>query len=328
MEEFKMNKKKLLYIFIAVSLVVFIVSGSLSCSSTPPKWKDVVYSGEDSKILEGNIWSYESGRTFIEVEFQSNGKLIASDDWGIPGMMKGLVPSSNQKVSWERVGMDVRIVLENGRNQIEGIYNQEENTIFGRLYNSDGTSTGISMKYICKAGSLSGQTYSIGASGPAGGIIFHDKENYFYGFRYMEAAPADLPSAPWGPIQFSVNVTTGGSSVKGNGKRNTETLIAAYNQKGISNTAAQLCGNYILNGYNDWFLPSYEEILYLYNNLKKNGKGGFKDTLYWSSSQDFTMGSYNAWAKDFNTATSPSFLGVYGKDQAFSVRAVRCVMER
>jgi hypothetical protein len=325
-----MNEKKLLHIFIAVSLVVFIVSGWLGCKSNPPPWKDIVYSGEDSKILEGSIWSYVSNRTSIEVEFQANGKLIASDDWGIPNLLKGLIPFSDPKISWERVGMEVRIVLENGRNQIEGIYNPENNTISGRLLNSDGTSTGIMMKYICKAGSLSGKTYNIGDLGPAGGLIFYDKRDYFYGFRYMEAAPVDLPRAPWGPIQFWVDVTTGGSSVKGNGKRNTERLIEAYNKNGISNTAAQLCGNYTLNGYNDWFLPSYEELLYLYNNLKRSGKGGLRDTLYWSSSQGDTMtnGNYNAWAKDFNIATSPSYLDVYGKDQAFAVRAVRCVMER
>ncbi|MDR0444386.1 MAG: DUF1566 domain-containing protein [Treponema sp.] len=327
-----MNKKKLLYIFIAVALVVFIASGLLGCSSTPPKWKDVVYFGEDTKILEGNIWSYESGRTFIEVEFQSNGKLIASDDWGIPNMLKGLVPipSSNSKTSWERDGMNVRIVLENGRNQIEGIYDPEKNTISGRLFNSDDTSSVIIMKFICEAGSLSGKTYNIGDRGPAGGIIYHDKKNYFYGFRYMEAAPADLPNAIWGPIQFGVGVTNGGGNIKGNGKRNTELLMAKYSEKGISGTAAQLCGNYALNGFNDWFLPSYEELLYMYDNLKKTGLGGFKDTLYWSSSEGNMMlnGASNAWAKDFNNVTSPLFLGVYGKDQPLAVRAVRCVMER
>ena len=40
--------------------------------------------------------------------------------------------------------------------------------------------------------SLYADEYAIGDEGPAGGIIFYDKGEFSDGWRYLEAAPADL----------------------------------------------------------------------------------------------------------------------------------------
>ena len=40
--------------------------------------------------------------------------------------------------------------------------------------------------------SLYAVDYKIGDEGPAGGVIFYDKGEYSDGWRYLEAAPADL----------------------------------------------------------------------------------------------------------------------------------------
>jgi len=52
------------------------------------------------------------------------------------------------------------------------------------------------------------------------------------------------------------------------------------------NTAPWLCNDLNINGFNDWYLPSADELLYMYNNLYSKGIGGFKNTNYWSSSLD------------------------------------------
>ena len=52
-----------------------------------------------------------------------------------------------------------------------------------------------------------------------------------------------------------------------------------------SERAAQLCANLNFGGFNDWFLPSRDELDLMYQNLKKNGVGGFSDDWYWSSSE-------------------------------------------
>jgi hypothetical protein len=49
------------------------------------------------------------------------------------------------------------------------------------------------------------------------------------------------------------------------------------------NTAKTACDKLILNGYNDWYLPTKDELNALYNNLKQLGIGGFEDDDYWSS---------------------------------------------
>ncbi len=64
-------------------------------------------------------------------------------------------------------------------------------------------------------------------------------------------------------------------------------LIAADKDLGRMNwdDAKKACDELVLNGYSDWYLPSKEELITLYGNLKKEGDGGFADENYWSSSE-------------------------------------------
>jgi hypothetical protein len=160
------------------------------------------------------------------------------------------------------------------------------------------------------------QTYKIGDRGPAGGFVFYDKGNNNGGWRYMEAAPVDLKTAEWGLRGEDVPGT--GTAI-GDGKRNTELIIAALNRKGENAKAAQLCVAYALNGYSDWFLPSKDELNEMYKNLKKRNLGGFGDGwwYYWSSSQ----GNNNTvWGQRFSDGTQNCYLF---KNHSYSVRAVR-----
>ena len=130
--------------------------------------------------------------------------------------------------------------------------------------------------------------YKIGDRGPAGGIVFYDKGNYSDGWRYLEAAPLDLQKADWVGETMSSTWREIGS-----GKENTQKITA---MAGTSYGAAQSCKAYILNGYNDWFLPSSEELNLLYRNLKNKNWGSFSNDWYWSSSEK--DGNY-AWAWNF-----------------------------
>jgi len=162
-------------------------------------------------------------------------------------------------------------------------------------------------------GTMSGKTYSLGDSGPADGIIFYDKKEYTYGWRYLEAAPACTEfNAEWGPYTY----VAGTEIVVGSGRRNTELILAALEENGI---AAQLCANLNVNGHSDWFLPSMGELDLIYKNLKQDGLGGFKDEWYWSSSAS-EYGSIAAWAQRF----SDGYRNDYNhKGNAYLIRAVR-----
>ncbi|MDR2897884.1 MAG: DUF1566 domain-containing protein [Spirochaetaceae bacterium] len=56
---------------------------------------------------------------------------------------------------------------------------------------------------------------------------------------------------------------------------------------GVTNNAVQICDTMNYNGFNDWFLPSVEELDLMYNNLKAKDLGDFRnDASYWASSHD------------------------------------------
>jgi hypothetical protein len=157
-----------------------------------------------------------------------------------------------------------------------------------------------------------GQTYKIGDKGPAGGIIFYDKGNNSNGWRYLEASPVNLGNAQWGLYKVNVSGTKTGI---GEGKRNTELIIAEINKRGETGKAAQLCMAYSLNGYNDWFLPSRDELAELY---KQRGCLGIKSRdFFWSSSQN---SNDSARYQDFGNGVQ-SYTSKYDNGNVRAVRA-------
>jgi hypothetical protein len=131
--------------------------------------------------------------------------------------------------------------------------------------------------------------YAAGDVGPAGGFIFYVNPNFAKdGWRYLEAAPADLSAgAKWGCFRRTIDGARG--TAIGTGRQNTKDMLAACTDR---ETAADLCNNYRVNGVAGWFLPSKEELATMYRNLKAAGAGNFTDAgladnfSYWASSQD------------------------------------------
>jgi len=101
----------------------------------------------------------------------------------------------------------------------------------------------------------------------------------------------------------------------GDGKSNTVKIVQV---QGVGNYAAKICDDLVLNGYDDWYLPSRGELNILYQN--RNLIGGFNTVsgIYWSSSEGGSNGNY-AWCQDFFRSGQ----GNYGKNYACRVRAVR-----
>ncbi len=99
----------------------------------------------------------------------------------------------------------------------------------------------------------------------------------------------DIPGAP------NVNSfpPSGPGADVGWGAVNTAAIVANCATAGI---AAKLCNNLVLNGFNDWFLPSISEMNLMYVNLKLNGLGGFVNFYYWSSTE-FNVS--DAWVQNF-----------------------------
>ena len=83
--------------------------------------------------------------------------------------------------------------------------------------------------------------------------------------------------------------------------------------------AASICFNLSLNGYNDWYLPSADELNYLYKNLHEQGLGNFSGSSYYWSSTAFQYLNEGAYGKYFGTGED----AVFDISDLNRVRAVR-----
>lgn len=149
-----------------------------------------------------------------------------------------------------------------------------------------------------KADIMPADDYEIGDTGPAGGTIFYIKEGNRGVWQYLEVAPNNIP----GSYSFGyyrpdgmTDSTVGTKSQTGAGKANTNKLVEAMgnetyieengDKKGIY--AAKACLDYSLNGFNDWFLPSINELKQIYRNIiAKDEMNYFDDSYFWSSTED------------------------------------------
>lgn len=150
----------------------------------------------------------------------------------------------------------------------------------------DGNTTTVNDVYtancIC-AGTA--PTYTIGSQGPAGGFVFYDKGSYSNGWRYLEAYPQTV-FGTWGCQSTSI---AGTATAIGTGETNSAAILAACAQ---TNTVAYLINNLVIGGYDDWFLPSRDELSRIQDVLYTPGIGNFPVGFYWSSSQSSAIYGY------------------------------------
>jgi hypothetical protein len=122
--------------------------------------------------------------------------------------------------------------------------------------------------------------YRVGDTGPAGGLIFYAKSSMSGGWQYLEVAPNDQGTA----VQWAADsITTGAvGTAKGTGKTNTSTIVGAESVA----SAAQLCADLVLNAYDDWYLPAFEELDQIFAALSTAGLGNLvPGVAYWTSTE-------------------------------------------
>lgn len=169
--------------------------------------------------------------------------------------------------------------------------------------------------------------YNVGDTGPAGGIIAHKKSSFSNGWQYIEVASNDLNPAEWGCISTSVATANNNNVGKGflNSAQNMNyhtglnnyflnpSVCSSLNNGtlGVKNSLLLIQNNKI-----DWFLPSNEELLLLYNSLHLQGLGSFTNANYWSSTQ---VNITDAKTINFTTGTEEN----KPKNTTCKVRAIR-----
>ena len=125
------------------------------------------------------------------------------------------------------------------------------------------------------------------------------------------AAPSDQSTgAQWGC--WGTEISGADGIAIGTGNQNTIDIMNGCSEAGI---ASRLCGDLVLGGYSDWYLPSLEEFSKLY--INRVAIGGFANSIYWSSKEN---GNDYAWSFVFGNGSAFSD---YDKSSALYVRAVR-----
>ena len=145
-----------------------------------------------------------------------------------------------------------------------------------------------------------------------GGIVFYIDETGKHG---LVAAMEDLGQFEWGC--YGTMVDEDGLD-SGSGYQNTLEIVSGCSETPI---AASEAIAYESDGYSDWFLPSIDELLEMYNTIGNGGLdgniGGFENNHYWSSSEN---GNHGARSVNF----SSGYLGNYvWKYNSYWVRAIR-----
>ena len=157
--------------------------------------------------------------------------------------------------------------------------------------------------------------YNVGEIGPAGGRVFYSKIDTIGGWNFLEAAPQDF-NVPlkWSPSEMIVNNTL---TEIGKGDYNSILII---NNFGSGSYAAYSSSVFDVNGYNDWYLPSRDELIKIHQNLYLNGTGGLVvNGQYWSSSEDDFF-AQNAWSVKMSANGE---VNTFPKTNVFKSRFIR-----
>jgi len=176
---------------------------------------------------------------------------------------------------------------------------------------------GVGVKPVASAISLTGNSCtnegpcSVGDIGPAGGIVFYDAGPRSSGDRYFEVGPVETEVAgvPWKLLTFNDRQTplypgTASASAKvqrvlakafGMGEANTSKIVQRYRG---GNYPARYASTLVFGGFDDWYLPSKEELRLVYRNLGASTPrlGNFGKSFYWTSSE---YDLNNAWTVNF-----------------------------
>jgi hypothetical protein len=124
------------------------------------------------------------------------------------------------------------------------------------------------------------------------------------------------PPGWWNGSYVTTNAT--GTAI-GTGLSNTNLIVSV---QGAGSYAAKLCADLVLGGYDDWFLPSRDELQKIGDNrvalgeFSECGPTSTEPCSYWSSSE---INNNQAYAYNFSDSSSY----VVGKGNWFRVRAIR-----
>jgi len=304
-----------------LTLLLLVVVAITTNAQTPPEafnYSAVARDANSNPIANSTIgiqMSIKIGSSLGATVYQEN-HFVNTDDFGLFNLIVGggsIISGTIADIDWSaddyylQVGMDA-----NG----------------GTNFLNMGSTQLLSVPYALyakSAGSVSGGgsgtfTHYIGEEFE-GGVIFHlwlDVNGVEHG---LIVDKTDLSTAQvWSNVDQTEIGASAQSSWDGVGNSN-----AIVGQAGHTSSAAALCLNSTNGGYNDWYLPSIDELSLLWHNRYNVNRtlstiGGATElpvpAYYWSSTEYY---SNVAWGYLFGNGYSYDF----NKFNTYRVRAVR-----
>ena len=158
-------------------------------------------------------------------------------------------------------------------------------------------------------------TYTIGDFAQ-GGVVFWVSPSGEHG---KVVSIYDVKAVRWSNITTTLIGSFASSDINGAGN-----TVAIMMQSGHTNSAARHCADLAYGGYDDWYLPSKDELNEVYTNRDainttalSNGGEAFAGDFYWTSTENT---SSTAWSQLFNNTGAQAS---NNKSNADGVRAVR-----
>jgi fibronectin type 3 domain-containing protein len=284
-------------------------------------------------LSTGTTYYYKVSAVYAVGEGSLSGYVSGTTYPGVPtGLTATAQSTSSIQLEWNAVTGATYYKVYQGSEYTLGY--SLVTTVSGTSYTNTGLSSNTAYSYLVSAVNSGGEgsssdgvsattllwidaLYAIGDTGPAGGLIFWaDVTGFVFDgvtYHYLEVAPEDLGSYQWG----GYGTACGTGTAIGTGIANTAELVTHDHGTPSSGSglhlAARACADYSYGGYDDWFLPSLDEmcrITYLKAQV-------FSSTYYWSSSE---ISSSEAWRNYFGIGIQYQN---YLKHNGFRVRPVR-----
>ncbi len=288
----KQTKNHPLSLIFLIPIALIITLFSPGCK----KDKDSVATITNTQIVK----VFESSKSDTIVNISAD----ITSDGGNPITEQGFVFGTNSNPSVGNSTDSVRKSTTAGTGNFSAVITNilPNTTYYARAYatNSSGRAYGEQVTFSIDAAKIGSRF--------GGGIVFYVDGSGQHGLILSRNGLGY--NGTWGCE--SVNIP-GTQTALGTGKANTELIASSCSDIGI---AAQFALDLVHNGYNDWFLPSKDELKLMYD--KRNLAADlFSNETRWSSSQN---DANTAWAQKFDAGGSQV---ASGKGSTHGARAVR-----